>query len=81
MQQNLLKHTLGENTIRMVKITFQLSTSTNIALAPRELLHEASERQDVPSYQKKLEERTSPSCIVRELYVPLIPLSHSVLRF
>jgi hypothetical protein len=43
MQQNLLKHTLSENTIRMVRITFQLGTSTDIALALQELLHEASE--------------------------------------
>jgi hypothetical protein len=64
MQQNLLKHTLSENTIRMVRITFQLGTSTDIALALQELLHEASERQDVPSHQRRPEERTSPSCII-----------------
>ena len=38
MQQNLLKHTLSENIIRMVRITFQLDTSTDIALALQELL-------------------------------------------
>ena len=64
MQQNLLKHTLSENTIRMVRITFQLGTSTDIALTLQELLHEASERQDVLSHQRRPEKRTSPSCIV-----------------
>ena len=57
------KHTLGDITIRMVIITFRLGTSIDIAPVLRELLHEASERQDGPLHQRRPEERTFQACI------------------